>query len=156
MDKPVQQVIREFLAENRFALAGVSREPKHFSRTLFSDLRKFGYDVLPINPNTDEIDGQICYNSLTGITPPVSQLLVLTPDDQTLKAIAEAPQTGIERIWLYGISGAKDVLSDALQYCHQNSIDVVPGYCPYMFIPEAPFFHKIHTAVWKMLGKYPE
>ena len=40
----------EFLAQRRIALVGVSRDPRDLSRTLFRELRRRGYDVVPVNP----------------------------------------------------------------------------------------------------------
>ena len=41
----------EFLAQRRIALVGVSRNPRDLSRTLFRELRRRGYDVVPVNPD---------------------------------------------------------------------------------------------------------
>ena len=48
-------LIKEFLAQKRFAMVGVSRSPKDFSRTLFSEFIKRGNDVVPVNPHATDI-----------------------------------------------------------------------------------------------------
>jgi hypothetical protein len=35
-------------------------------------------------------------------------------------------------------------------------VDVVPGFCPYMFLPGTPFFHGLHGFVKKVTGSYPK
>jgi predicted CoA-binding protein len=55
------ETIEDFLAENRIAMVGVSREPKGFSRMLFEELSKRGYDMVPVNPNAPEVLGRPCF-----------------------------------------------------------------------------------------------
>jgi len=31
----------------------------------------------------------------------------------------------------------------------------VAGYCPYMFLPQTPFFHRFHGFLMKVTGAYP-
>jgi uncharacterized protein len=42
--------IRDFLAHKRFAMVGVSRQPKDFSRSLFHEFLNRGYEAVPVNP----------------------------------------------------------------------------------------------------------
>ncbi len=39
-----------FLALKRVAMVGVSRDPRDFSRMLFREMKKRGYDMVPVNP----------------------------------------------------------------------------------------------------------
>ena len=55
------QTTDDFLAEKRIAMMGISRDPKHFSVTLFEDFRRRGYDVVPVNPHVPELFGQRCF-----------------------------------------------------------------------------------------------
>jgi predicted CoA-binding protein len=45
-------------------MVGVSRNPKDFSPGLFRDLRRRGYDMVPVNPLIMELEGQKSYPSL--------------------------------------------------------------------------------------------
>src|SRR5215468_860431 len=56
--------IDDFLALQRIAMVGVSRNSKDFSRTLFRDLCDRGYDVVPVNLFVDEIAGQESFQCL--------------------------------------------------------------------------------------------
>ena len=42
--------IRDFLAQPRLAIVGVSREPLDFSRRLLREFRQAGYDTVAVNP----------------------------------------------------------------------------------------------------------
>ncbi len=55
------ETIHEFLAQKRIAMIGVSREPGSFSVTLFQELLRCGYDVVPVNPHTPNVLGHPCF-----------------------------------------------------------------------------------------------
>ena len=50
--------VEDFLALDRIAMVGVSRNPKDFSRLLFREMCDRGYDMVPINLVAEEIDGR--------------------------------------------------------------------------------------------------
>ena len=53
-------------------------------------------------------------------------------------------------------TGTGSVSPEALGLCEQLGIRVVAGYCPYMFLPQTPFFHRFHGFLMKVTGAYPE
>jgi predicted CoA-binding protein len=55
--------IADFLGRKRIAVVGVSTEAPSFSRGLFNEFVKRGYDVIPVNPKADEIEGRRAYAS---------------------------------------------------------------------------------------------
>ena len=57
--------IQDFLDHKRVAVVGVSRESRDFSRGLFREFVKRGYDMVPVNPDSKEIEGRQCYQHLT-------------------------------------------------------------------------------------------
>jgi len=136
-------------------MIGVSREPKHFSRSLYNEFLKNGYDVVPVNVNAESIAGKQSFAHIGDITPPVSSALIVTPDEQREQATFQCQAAGVKMLWFYGISGMKDTNDSVLEFCDENNIDVIPGYCPFMFLPETAFFHRFHGFLFKMVGKYP-
>jgi len=148
-------LIREFLGQKRIAVVGVSREAKDFSRTLYSELRHRGYDVVPVNPEATEIDGQKCFAQLRDIQPPVDGVLVMTPHDVTGQVVRECAESGIKRVWMYRAGGKGAVDRDAVRFCRSCGIAVIPGECPFMFLSDAGWFHRLHGGWRKVFGGYP-
>src|SRR6516162_1762924 len=93
--------IEEFLALRRVALVGVSRNPGDFSRSLFHDMCERGYDLVPVNPTTAEIEERECFPFLQAVKPPVEGVLVMTPFHQTLRVVRDCAEAGIRRVWMY-------------------------------------------------------
>jgi predicted CoA-binding protein len=58
--------MREFLAQRRIALVGLSRDPKDFRRMLFRDMCHRGYDMAPVNPAAGGLESRCCFGSRTG------------------------------------------------------------------------------------------
>jgi uncharacterized protein len=149
-----RQEIDTFLGEKRIAMVGVSTNRKEFSRTLFRDLQGRGYDMVPVNPKANEMEGQRCYASLRDISPPPTAVLIMTSAKETESIARDCFVAGIRRVWMYRATGTGAVSASALRFCDDNGIHVVAGECPYMFLPNAGLPHNLHGWVRKSL--HPE
>jgi predicted CoA-binding protein len=151
------QVVQDFLHQKRLAVVGVSRRPKGFSLTLFRELRRQGYDAVPVNPKTQEIDGVPCFSRLQAVQPPVDGALLMISPAATDAVVRDCAEAGIKRVWMYRAGGTGGAVSaDAVKYCEEHGIAVVPGECPFMFLPKASWFHRFHGLLRKITGKYPQ
>ncbi len=148
--------IDEFWGLKRIAVVGVSRDPKQFSNMLWQELRQRRYEAVPVNPATDRIDGQQCYARVQDVVPPVEGVLIMTPPHVTDQVVRDCAAAGVRRVWMHRGGGEGAVSRDAIAFCEANGIDVVAGFCPYMFLPGTPFFHGVHGFVKKLTGSYPK
>src|SRR5271166_1932513 len=110
------QVIQDFLGQKRLAVVGVSRQPQDFSHTLFRELRKRGYDAVPVNPQADRIDEQPCFPRLQAVSPPVDGALLMTSPAVTDAAVRDCAEAGIKRVWMYRAGGTGAVSQGAVKY----------------------------------------
>ena len=150
-----REVIEDFLARKRLAIVGVSRNPKDFSRGLLRELRRRGYEMVPVNPHAAELDGQPCFARVQDIAPPVDGALVMTLPEMTDNVVRDCAVAGITRVWMHRAVGKGAVSQTAVDFCHHNGIRLVSGFCPYMFLPNAEFFHRLHGFFKKLAGKFP-
>ena len=148
-------VIEDFLAQKRIAVVGVSHNPKDFSRSLLRALRQHGYDAVPVNPKLDSADDAPCYHTLAEIAPPVDGVLAMTSPAATDDVVQECARLHIPRVWMYRAGGQGAVSPQAVQFCEEHGIAVVPGECPYMFLNGESWFHRLHGFVRKIRGAYP-
>lgn len=151
----VMERIRDFLAQPRFAIVGVSRQPKDFSRALFCEFRDRGYEAVPVNPEADEIDGQPCFHSIFDVNPPIDSVLLMTSPAVTEAVVHDCAAAGVKRVWMYRAGGQGAVTADAVKLCESNGISVIPGECPFMFLPGGAWFHRAHGLLKKITGSYP-
>jgi len=148
------EAIEDFLAQKRIAMVGVSREPKEFSGMLFKELSKRGYDMVPVNPATSEILGRTCYACVQDIQPPVDAAILMTSPAVTESVVRDCVEAGIRRVWMYRAGGRGAVSPAAVEFCRAHDMQVVPGECPFMFLPNAGF-HSVHTFIRKITFRYP-
>lgn len=148
--------VQEFLAKKRFAFVGVSRQPKDFSRMLFREFQKRGYQPVPVHLEVAEIEGAHCFAYLRDIQPPVDSVLLMTSPTVTNLLVRECVEAGIKRVWFYRGGGQGAVTASALQICEANGIRVIPGECPFMFFDGTPWFHRVHGLLKKIMGAYPK
>jgi len=146
--------IEKFLAQKRIAMIGISRNPTDFSISLFKELCRRGYEVVPVNPAAQEISGRQCFARVQDIQPPVDAALLMTPPAVTDDVVQDCAAAGIHHIWMYRAGGAGAVSEKAIEFCREHGIQVIRGECPFMFFSH-PGFHGIHGLVRKMTGTYP-
>ncbi len=155
MSESVREAITDFLNQKRVAVVGAGRKQADFNRSLFEDLRKQGYDAVPVNPRAQDIGGVKCYASVQEVTPPVDTVLIMTPPDVTETIVKDCAEAGVRRVWFYRAGGTGAMSEAAVDFCRKQGMSVVPGQCPYMFLPRAAWFHKLHGGLLKIVGKYP-
>ena len=62
----MQDLIKDFLSSKKFAIVGATDDTSKYGNTIFKNLKKRGYEVFPVNPRLDELEGNKCYHSLCG------------------------------------------------------------------------------------------
>jgi len=150
------ETIQDFLAQKRIAMVGVSREPASFSAKVFEELCRRGYDVVPVNPGAKEILGRRCFARVQDIEPPVEAALLMTSPAVTNTVVSDCAEAGIHRVWMHRAGGEGAVSDQAVQFCQERGMRVVPGECPLMFLPESGTVHWLHGFIRRLTGRYPK
>jgi hypothetical protein len=57
---------------------------------------------------------------------------------------------------MYRAGGQGAVSEDAVRFCREHEIQVIPGQCPFMFWPDAGIGHRLHGFIRKITGRYPQ
>ncbi len=156
MAEQYREAIRNFLAQHRIAVIGVNRNPRGFSATVFRELVKRGYDAVPVNPKAADIGGVRCFARAQDIDPRPDAAMVIVPAEAVELAVSDCAKAGIPRVWLFGVSGPRGVNARALELCREHGTEVVPGYCPFMFLPDTAWFHRAHGWFARLTGSYPK
>ncbi len=149
------RTIQDFLAHKRIAMVGISRNPADFSAKLFEEFCRQGYDMVPVNPGAQEIHARRSFARLQDVQPPVEAALLMTSPEVTEAVVRDCAQAGIQSVWMYRSHGKGAISAQAVQFCREQGITVVPGECPFMFLPETGAVHRFHGFVRKITGRYP-
>ena len=93
--------IREILKYETIAVVGCSATPGKAAHDIPKYLLDHGYEVIPVNPNAEEIFGREAYDSLEEVPTGVDIVDVFRPSDQTGPIVdAAAAREDVEAIWL--------------------------------------------------------
>ena len=121
-------LVIDFLRQKRVAVIGSFRSREKFAYRILIDLMKRGYEVFPVNPRMGEVEGRVCYKTISDIPGGVDVVNIVTPPQVTEGILKECLQKGITRAWLQ--PGAES--PDVIQFCHDNGIKVIHSMCVMM------------------------
>ena len=96
-----ERIVEALARVRRIAVVGLSRDPAKAARRVPSYLAAKGYDVIPVNPNADQIFGRRALARLDLVTDPVDLVLVFRPSAEAgavVRAAAARPEAPV--IWL--------------------------------------------------------
>ena len=146
----------QFLAQRRIAVTGVSRNPgSHAANPVYQRLRKAGYEVFAVNPNTDEVEGDRAYPSLAAIDGGVDAVVIGTAPRHAMATVQEAEQLGITYVWMHRGPGDGSVSPEATTWAREHGMTVLDGGCPLMFGRTSDFGHRFMCRMLTLTGSVP-
>ena len=152
----IKEAAAQFLAHKRIAVTGVSRSPKnHGSNVVYQRLKERGYEVFPVNPNTDEVAGDKSFPSLRSIPGSVEAVVIGTRPERALDTMRECEELGIKQVWMHRAFGTGSVSEEAAEFGRQHGLTVIDGGCPLMFEPVSDPGHKMMKWAFTMNGHVP-
>lgn len=153
---PASELVRDFLAQRRIAVAGVSRDPQQAANLIFRKLRDSGHEVVAVNPRAAEVEGVACYRDLKSAPGPIDGVVIVTPADAALAIVEECSAIGIPRVWMHRGAGAGSVSDAAVAHCRKSGIRVIAGGCPMMFCEPVDIAHRCMRWVLGAMGRLPK
>jgi len=153
--RTLRQAAQEFLAQKRIAVAGVSRDSKQPANLIYRRLRDTGHEVFAVNPNADELEGDVCYAIVTDIPGGVDGVVVVTPPGAATAVIEDCAAAGVPRVWLHRGIGPGSMSDEAVAACRDHGIAVIPGGCPNMFGATSDAGHRCMLHALQLTGKVP-
>jgi predicted CoA-binding protein len=121
----MQDLIKEFMSQKRFAVVGATNNTEKYGNQIFKNLKKRGYEVYPVNPNLKEIEGTKCYATISEVPAKIDVVDFVVPPSATETVLKECLKLGLDRIWLQPGSESET----AIAFCHENNLKVVHDVC---------------------------
>jgi len=92
--------LRELLALDSIAVVGMSDTPGKAAYGVPRYLLDHGYEVIPVNPTADEIQGLPAYDSLAGVAESVDLVDVFRPSEEVAGIVDEAlDRDDVQALW---------------------------------------------------------
>lgn len=134
--------VSDFLEQKTIAVAGVSRDGDLPANLIFRKLRTAGYEVFPVNPAAEEVEGVPCFPDLASVPAAIQGVVIATPPAAADTLVEECVSLGIPRVWMHRSFGEGSVSRTASQRCREAGIAFIPGACPMMYVEPVDFGHK--------------
>lgn len=96
-DAQIEKILRE---SRTVAVVGLSPDPAKASHGVGRYLVSQGFEVIPVNPNADEVLGLHSYPDLASIGRPVDVVDIFRPSEAVLPIAAQAIAAGAKVVWM--------------------------------------------------------
>jgi predicted CoA-binding protein len=118
--------LRELLEHTRVAVIGASATFEKAAHIVPAYLQRHGYEIIPVNPNADELFGRPAYDSLTETDEEVDIVEIFRPSEEVFSIVDEAVDRGdVNAIWMQlGIRN-----DDAAEHAEAAGLSVVQDHC---------------------------
>jgi predicted CoA-binding protein len=128
LEKQVNDLIKEFMAQKKFAVVGATDNPEKYGNQILKNLKKRDYEVYPVNPRLKTVEGMKCYANLSELPVKVDVVDFVVPPSATEAILKECVTLGLDRIWLQPGSESQA----AIIFCRENNLKVVHDVCVMM------------------------
>ncbi len=82
------------------AIVGASADPSKFgNKSIHAHLRA-GYDVYPVNPKQETIEGLKCYKSILDVPVPLDRISLYVPPPVAVKMLDDIAKKGCKELWI--------------------------------------------------------
>ncbi len=124
-DSYTDDEIRNFLSLKKVAVIGISRSESKAAHFVPKYLSENGFDIIPVNPNSNEILSKKCYKEITEVEGEIDIVDVFRPSEDVLSFVRDAIKKNPKVIWLQeGIHN-----EEAENLAREHGIDIVFNRC---------------------------
>ena len=117
--------VDRMLKAKRIVIVGMSDDPSRPSHGIGGYLVAHGYEVIPVNPNHDEVLGQKCYARLSDVPGEIDLVNVFRRPQFCADVTREAIEVGVKGVWLQ--AGIRN--EEARQLAEEAGVDFVQDRC---------------------------
>jgi len=126
----VPDSVARFLQGKRLAVAGVSRHAGVAANAVFKKLRDCGYEVFPVNPNAEVVEGVKCYPNVMSVPGKIDGVVIATHPQVSASIVGQCKELGVTRVWFHRSFGEGSISEDAIRECGLLGMEHIVGRVP--------------------------
>ncbi len=138
-----------FWKMDSYAVVGDAAK-KNFPLLTYRGLKKLGKVAFPVDPSSEEIDGDRAYPDLRSVPETVDAVVLETPAEDTREWVAQAADAGVTDVWIH--MGRET--PEALALAKERRMNVRSGTCAVMYLTPGFTYHSVHKWIMKLVSKY--
>ena len=124
-DHHTDEKIKQILTLKKVGVVGISRHSAKAANFVPKYLSENGFDIIPVNPNSNEILSKKCYKEITEVEGGIDIVDVFRPSEDVLPFVRDAIKKNPKVIWLQeGIHN-----EEAENLAREHGIDIVFNRC---------------------------
>lgn len=123
----MSNIKNEMLEKKNWAVVGVSNNPDRYSYKIWKIMPNHDYNVFPVNPKYDEIEGQKIYKSLSDIEEKIDVVDIVVNPKLSYELLDEISDLGIEYVFFQPETYNDEVIEKA----EKLGLKVLTGDCIY-------------------------
>ncbi len=93
------------------AVVGATDDPAKYGSVIYRDLKQKGFDVFPVNPNRDTVDGDPAFKSLDALPVAPTIVNIVVPPQVTLGVLRGAEALGYRNVWVQPGAESPEVMA---------------------------------------------
>ena len=118
----ISKILKKY---RNIAVVGLSANQMRISYRVANYMRHQGYNIIPVNPNYDEIFGETCYPSLQEVPEKIEIVNIFRRPEYVLPVVKDAIKTEAKVIWMQlGI-----INDEAADLAVSEGLDVIMDRC---------------------------
>ncbi|OGO76874.1 MAG: CoA-binding protein [Clostridiales bacterium GWB2_37_7] len=117
--------MKEMLKLKNWAVVGATQDTSKFGYKVYDRLKNKGYNVYPVNPKFDEIEGLTCYHSISDIPDNIDVISLIVNYKIGMEVIDKAKEKGIKNVWCQPGAESKELIEKAIAY----GINIIVNEC---------------------------
>jgi len=93
------------------AVVGATDDPTKYGSVIYRDLKRKGYEVFPVNPGRDTVDGDLAYANLAALPVAPTIVNIVVPPQATLQVLEKAAELGLTNVWVQPGAESPEVMA---------------------------------------------
>jgi len=146
----MNQLAKEFLQEKQIAVVGASNNPKKFGYAALQELKLRGFEVFPVHPKEETIQGIPCSSNLSALQGKVTAVWMGVKPDKGADVLRDAAKIGVKKVWIQQMSETPELIALGKEL----GLTLIVGKCILMYAEPVKSFHGFHRFFVKLFGQY--
>ena len=107
------------------AVVGATDDPTKYGSVIYRDLKRKGFEVYPVNPCRDTVDGDPAYASLEALPVEPTIVNIVVPPHATLQVLKKAAEMGLNNVWVQPGAESPEVMT----FLTENDFNYLANSC---------------------------
>lgn len=88
------------MPDTTVAVVGATDNPAKYGATIYRDLKRKGYQVYPVNPQRETVDGDRAFPDLASLPSPPTIVNIVVPPSRTMRVLEQAVALDLHNVWI--------------------------------------------------------